>query len=470
MTKLVLYFSVCMFLIQSIVPVKPSAEKDDSLWRECTYASSNRSREGIRELWDANASSDFIIKGPGELSISWEDQVPAQSLYLEWNIFPADFTVTQYSLDGTAIATVPGETYELNQLYQLLPETCRVSIKSETTMDLCTAVVYGPNVIPADYHPWERTPDKLDYLIIVAHPDDDAIFMAAIVPTYGVERGLKGTILYTCSSNIRYRCNEALNGAWVMGLRYHPIFAGFPDILPSLRKKWEFQFTVEKLTPYYVRIIRKYKPEVIVTHDTEGEYGHWQHKYVSKAVCDAIGLAADASYDAESASQYGVFQVKKTYLHLYPENKIILDVSTPLSQFDSKSIRQISKAAFDKHVSQTNASHYDEKNEGVYSLSDYGLFYSTVGADKQRNDMFEHIDPRLLSNYAPPTPAPTSSPKTELQIQNLENSDATTPVPEEKTNRDTESWFVYALFGLAVAIISVGALYLGIKINKHNKK
>lgn len=463
---------LCALLLILSFPLRANAEEEDSsLWKSCKYTTTNRSREGLREVWDTNSSSDYIVKGPGEFTISWEAQTPATSLYLEWKTLPNDFTLTQCREDGGVVETAAGETYQLNQLYVISKEARSITLSSQTDMDLCTAVVYGPDMVPEDYHPWNATPDKLDYLVIVAHPDDDVVFMGAIVPTYGVESGLSGTILYTCSSNIRYRCNEALNGAWVMGLRNHPIFANFPDILPSLRGKWEFQFKVKKLTDYYVRMIRQYKPEVIVSHDTEGEYGHWQHKYISKAVCEAVALAADSTYDPESAGQYGVFQVKKLYLHLYPENKIRLDVLSPLKSFNYQNIVEISKAAYQKHVSQAQATHYNDSNDGVYSLSDYGLYYSSVGADTTGNDMFEHIDAESLSNYVPPTPTPTQAvilADTSLAVLSG-SSDSISATPDVEPVQETANWLLYLLIFLLAAAICAGA-GLVFSIVKKNKR
>ena len=461
---------LCATLLLASLPAHAEAEEDESLWRECKYSTSNRMREGFREIWDTNASSDYIIPGPGDLTVSWKDSTPAATLYLEWKTLPNDFTITQYKQDGSVVETEAGELYELNQLYALSKDTRSIIVSSDTDMDLCTAVVYGPDTIPEDYHPWNATPAKLDYLVVVAHPDDDAIFMGAIVPTYGVERGLSGTILYTCSSNIRYRCNEALNGAWVMGLRNHPIFGNFPDILPSLKKKWEFQFKVKKLTSYYVRMIRQYEPEVIITHDTEGEYGHWQHENVAEAVCEAVKLAADASFDPESAGQYGTFQVKKLYLHLYPDNKIKLDVTSPIKEFQGKNIRAISKLAFQQHASQAKASHYDENNAGVYSLSDFGLYYSCVGPDTAGNDMFENIDPESLSNYSPPTPSPSAVPSNTPLAEALWTPAPAAAAQKPESMLKAEDSLLYLLIFLCGAAFSAAVALVVLFIRKKHRK
>jgi LmbE family N-acetylglucosaminyl deacetylase len=402
-----------MMFALGALPVSARAELNDSLWHACRYTSSGARPSGLNELWDMNAESGFVVKGPGDVTISWRNGVPARMLYLSWRTLPAPFAVTQFAQDGTQIGSIPGETWELNQLYKISPEARSVSITSQTDMDLCSALVYGPNLLPKSYHPWKPTPEKLDYLVIATHPDDDILFLGAIVPLLGVTRGLSGTIVYTATRGIRYRCDEALNGAWAMGLRNHPLFAGFPNLLPKEQVRRGKDFSVDALTAYYVSILRRYKPEVVVTQDENGEYGHWQHINVSRAVRDAVSLAADASYDPASAEQYGVFQVKKLYLHLYPENKLTLDVYQSLPALGGRNVMKVATAAFAEHKSQVKIDHYQVRNDGFYRLSDFGLAYTAVGADTGKNDLMEHIDPSALSNYVPaastavPSPAPT---------------------------------------------------------------
>ncbi|MEA4938239.1 MAG: PIG-L family deacetylase [Christensenella sp.] len=404
---------LAMMLALSALPVSARAELNDSLWHGCRYTSSGGRPSGLNELWDMNAESGYVVKGPGDVTISWRKSVPARMLYLAWRTLPEPFTLTQFDQDGTQISSMPGETWELNQLYKISPEARSLSITSQTDMDLCSALVYGPNMLPKSYHPWKPTPEKLDYLVIATHPDDDILFLGAIVPILGVTRGLNGTILYTATRSIRYRCDEALNGAWAMGLRNHPLFAGFPNLLPKEQYRRGKEFSVDALTAYYVSVLRRYKPEVVVTQDENGEYGHWQHINVSRAVQNAVSLAADATYDPTSAAEYGTFQVKKLYLHLYPENKLTLNVYRPLPALGGRNVIEVATAAFAEHKSQVKVDHYRVRNDGFYRLSDFGLAFSAVGADTGKNDLLEHIDPSNLSNYvasasiAPPSPAPT---------------------------------------------------------------
>ena len=70
---------------------------------------------------------------------------------------------------------------------------------------------------------------------------------------------------------------------------------------------------------------------------------------------------------------------------------------------------EIAAAAFQCHQSQMPSRH-SVSNEGVYSLSDFGLAYTAVGPDTPGvNDPFEHIDPATIHGVG--TPATTQTPE-----------------------------------------------------------
>jgi LmbE family N-acetylglucosaminyl deacetylase len=403
------------------------------------------------------------MKIPGHIL---DESVPASTLYIEWYTVPEGFTITQYDGNGTILSECDGSTVQINQLYPLQDGTRRVCVNSDVEMDISALQIYNADTIPYNYHDWSDSPEKLDYLIISAHPDDDVLFMGAIVPIYGVERGLTGNILYVCTKDLRLRCNEALNAAWVMGLRYYPILAGFEDVANTKKEEWGQDFTLERMTRYLVVQLRKYKPEVVVTHDPNGEYGHWQHILISEAAQQAVALANDASYDPDSAAQYGVYPVKKLYLHLYRQNSISLDVDSPLASFDGLSAFEVAKLAFEEHASQIENGYHRVRNEGVYSLSDFGLFYSAVGSDGGKNDMFENIDESLLSTYVAPTPMPTQTPVQTAQ-----------PVADEdeavrQASIPSSMWALYLAAGILIGmplVIVVAARIEGLLARKRSQ-
>ena len=142
---------------------------------------------------------------------------------------------------------------------------------------------------------------------------------------------------------------------------------------------------------YVTKIIRKYKPEVIVTHDVDGEYGHGAHKVCADAMRKCIERAADPRIEAKQVREYGAWQVKKLYLHLWSENVVDMDWRVPLEAFDGKTAFDMAEAGFQCHTSQLNTE-YVVEDWGPYDNSLFGLAFSAVGEDVVKNDFMENID------------------------------------------------------------------------------
>ena len=142
-----------------------------------------------------------------------------------------------------------------------------------------------------------------------------------------------------------------------------------------------------------LRLLRQQRPLVVFTHDVNGEYGHWQHKIVSVAVQEACKLSADESFDPASVQAYGVWEVKKCYIHLYPENPLVIDISTPLASMGGKTALEVASAAFAKHRSQQNGRHLIPAVDDALTMNRFGMAYGTVEAG---TDAFDNIDPQLL--------------------------------------------------------------------------
>jgi len=132
---------------------------------------------------------------------------------------------------------------------------------------------------------------------------------------------------------------------------------------------------------------------VVLTHDFNGEYGHGNHKTTAYAVDKAVLLAQDASYDPESAAEYGTWEVKKLYIHLYEENPITIDFNVPLSSFGGMSAYDVARQALEQIRSQLKYPWlvyvHDEEE---YSCADWGLRYTSVGLDVDKNCFFENIE------------------------------------------------------------------------------
>lgn len=360
----------------------------EDLSKQCKYCMGH-----MPLLTDGELNTYWAFRKNACLRITWKDTVPVHALFLQFyleSIVP--YTVQQFDASGTLLKEETGTQY-YNNLFYMEAETQEVCIVvGDSEMKISTLLVYGVGEIP-NYHPWPDRPEKADYMLIATHPDDDILFLGAVIPIYEGEQGRRGIEVFTCS-RCRERYDEACNGAWTMGLRSEPFFAGYIDT-PSPNNK--SAFPQEAAVLYLVRLMRHYKPEVVVTQDENGEYGHIQHKQTVKAVEHAVGLAANPSYDPESAEQFGTWEVKKLYLHLYQDNPISLDIDAPLTNMNGKSAFEVAQDAFMHHKTQNRSGRYYVRRDGVYDLSSFGLKYSIVGLDSPgSNDMFENIDESAL--------------------------------------------------------------------------
>ena len=226
------------------------------------------------------------------------------------------------------------------------------------------------------------------------------------------------------------RIQEAMKGLATCGDTVSPVFVNFRDKYSEDLKTAEKYWGRETVTEAVVELIRRFRPEVIVTHDLKGEYGHGAHRITAAATLDAVSLAADPAYAPESAARYGTWQAKKLYLHLYPENRITMDWRIPLSRFGGRTALEVAQEAYECHVSQLEY-HHTVYDSGKYSSAEYGLAYTTVGTDELGGDFFEHIPPQDLTDYIPPTPSPTPDPTPPP-------TEAPTPVPVSEPAAEPE--------------------------------
>ena len=346
------------------------------------------------------------FKAGASISITWKEELPDARLCLQWFELPEGVSVQQYDADGKMLSNEP-----LRQLPEtitpILADARKAVVQAgDVPMTLWFCAVYGAGELPDPFHDWEETPDRLDYLLISTHPDDDVLFLGSVVPTYGAEQGYVGSIVYVTTPN-RERVTEAENGAWAMGLRYRPVFLGMTDVSDAQQKKKGKLFQYKDLLLNLVRTYRRLHPLVVFAQDVKGEYGHWQHKEVSKAAREAFKLAADPTYDPASVEQYGVWQVQKLFIHLYKENTIQIDAHAPLTFFDGKDAFEVARAAYKKHASQQKYRFKVERDNGRFPFNRFGM---SDGVVEVGEDVFDNVDETLFSFYVPPTPEPTPEP------------------------------------------------------------
>ena len=305
--------------------------------------------------------------------------------------------VTVEALDGDGIVTGQA-VYEDRYLNAYLPLSAEgayriAAMDPGVELRLNRVRVFSGDEMPPDVQIWREPEGPVDLLHIVTHPDDELVWFGGLLPTYAGERGMNVLVAYAVTHGALKagRLNELLDGLWVCGVRSYPILGPFDDFqvksIAAVIKRWG----EGAAQAWCTGLLRQYQPKVVVTHDIRGESGHMQHQTVALAVIDAVTeWSGDAGRDPESAAEYGVFTPQKLYIHRYRQNEICLDWNQPLAAFGGKSGAEVARQAFKKHVSQKNT-HYTIFMSGPMDSRCLGLYFSTVGEDVQKNDIFENI-------------------------------------------------------------------------------
>ena len=258
-----------------------------------------------------------------------------------------------------------------------------------TPMWIDELYVYGEGTLPPEVQVWDPPVEKADLLLIVAHPDDEVLWFGGVLPTYAGEYQMDTQVCMMVPTVPKRRL-ELLDCLWTCGVRDYPVWANFPDkfagTLPKMYTLWKKDTVYKTIVGW----IRRFKPDVLLSHDVKGEYGHGAHRACADACIHTLSMAADETKYRESAELYGTWDVPKTYLHLYKENVLDLDWRVPLTAFGGKTGFDVACEGFRCHVSQQSTDYHVE-DWGPYDNSLFGLVRSLVGDDIHKNDFFENL-------------------------------------------------------------------------------
>lgn len=363
--------------------------------------------------WESNK-----IKTPW-IAITAPEGKPIAGLYVCFGNMPESWEI-QTSDDGKDWFTaVPGDTRFLHA-YVALPQPAqhvRLAVTSEkkTALRINDLFVLSEGDLPDWVQVWQPTEEKADILFLSTHPDDELIFFGGAIPTYAVEQQRRVVVAYFTRSNTT-RSSELLNGLWHMGVRTYPVIGTFKDsYAKNLKAAYKSAGGKGKVNEWIVGLYRQYKPEVVVTQDTNGEYGHKQHMMIADAAQNCIALAANEDEFTASTIAYGTWQVKKLYLHLYPENQITFDWTVPLKSMNGATGIELAEEAYTLHKTQASSGMSVTETGTKYDNRVFGLAFTTVGEDVRKDDFLENIYDApgsydAAANNVEATPAPTEVP------------------------------------------------------------
>lgn len=333
-------------------------------------------------------------------------EAPIGGIYIKF-----DFRQTKWCASAGEAAIqfgTNGFLHEFADVAQLASGEITMNFQEDT--QICEIRVFSAGMPPENVQLWAPQYDKADIALFTSHSDDETLFLLGLIPTAAAQ-GKRMQVIYFCHHNDKpNRLHEQLNGLWTSGCTHYPLIGRFPDLysesIDAARNSYAANgIDEDQIIACQVEMLRRFKPNVIIGHDFNGEYGHGTHCLNTKTLTEAVELASQADKYEDTAQKYGVWDVPKTYIHLYEENPITLDFDTPLDYFGGRTAYQVSVEGYGCHYSQhwtwftrwlkgtddepiTAASEIED-----YSPCKYGLYRSTVGADTGIGDLFEHIPP-----------------------------------------------------------------------------
>ncbi len=392
-----------------IAPACAEAALEAPAARDITRSCDFQVTEGDRgNMLDDSIKSTWSYSGSdASVGITLPDQ-DAGGLLIYWDMEPTGYEIIEYDAAQNELRRRDQSSAFpcIISYYELLPDTRAIWLHMTAAgQEIAEIRLCSAGALPDAAQLWQPPVEKADLMVVSAHQDDELLWFGGTIPYYAVAEQRPTVVVYMANCGRRRR-GEALDGLWAMGVRNYPDFVNLKDKNTGMEESIDLWGGRENVVRVLVDRIRRYRPEVIVTHDFDGEYGHNQHKITAAAMQYAIEYAADSNQFPESAAAYGAWQVKKLYIHLYGENPIEMDWDAPIDAFGGKTALDMAKIGYARHVSQQEF--YQVSHHGKYDNTKFGLFYTAVGNDTGKNDMFENIAPQItVAITSEPTAEPT---------------------------------------------------------------
>ena len=457
-------FFILLLLFLLIIPVY-AAEEARSINGSCDMRIYG---ERADTLLDGNLRSHSKVHYGTEVTLRSSELIGG--LYLQFSVHPGEWTLSY----GDRTVSCGADGF----LHAYIPELNTYSLTLRFSGEGILANVYAlsPGEKPDWVQDWQKSWDKADVLLLPAHSDDDTLFFGGIIP-WCIDRGARVQVAYLISHlDDPSRRNELLNGLWESGLRNYPVLGEWEDKGPDEDVNKQIGFYAEDGVSYEqmllstVRLYRRFKPQVVICHDQDGEYGHGAHKLSFRLATEAITLSGNGNVDGSSAVRNGVWIPEKLYVHLWKERPVVIDLDEPLRSFDYKTGYELAQRAFAQHGSQ-----YDyfawyfwgaptASKLGQYSSREYGLYYSSVGDDLTGKSFFDNLtlyDAAYPAEEASPeAEAPAEETKSEPEAQSVHTApSAVAPInprlAEIHAEQRTLTLCICALAVLIVVLLSI---------------
>ncbi len=409
-------------------------------------------------LGDNNRTTKRVFKDGGSLTLKSGIPGEISSLYLIWDAPAPERCVI--TAPGLAPIETQGFLHEWINLAGAVGDTVTLSWEGPAT--LCDVVALGGSDLPDWVQLWRPAEGDCDILLLPTHADDEHLYLGGALAIAATTPGCRLQVAYMVNHNGEYyRPHELLNGLWAIGVDRYPVIPEFPDVYSDSLEHAKTVYDEQEILDYQRALIERFRPQVIIGHDLNGEYGHGAHMLNAHTLTRAV---------EQAAATPGGWDTPKLYLHLYEENPIILNLDTPITNDNAPREQLIGLTPFEAaqlgfaaHKSQQT--YFSVEQSGPYDCRKLGLYRSTVGIDTQ-NDLFEHITLRANQPESEPETAPVLNDDAPLELPMPDDTqDKALYLPEAQNDR------LFAFVGSPLGLtLSVTALLVAVLLYVLYKK
>jgi N-acetyl-1-D-myo-inositol-2-amino-2-deoxy-alpha-D-glucopyranoside deacetylase len=178
---------------------------------------------------------------------------------------------------------------------------------------------------------------SLTLLCVHPHPDDESIACGGVLARYADE-GIR-TVVVTCTGGeegdnlagidlgteqlVDHRRRELADALATLGVAasHHLGYrdSGMVDTPPNEHPDSFHRADVEVAASALAAIIRTERPQVVISDDANGSYGHPDHVKANRVTLRAVELAADPAAEVDGSP----WQVAKRYVHTFGRGRLL---------------------------------------------------------------------------------------------------------------------------------------------------
>ena len=447
MNRMKALIPLLLLLLLVLAAVPACAGEAEDLTESCTLKVVDKPGK-IKNITDGKYTSYWESSKRNEPWVIISSDKPIYGLYLCFQKMPDSYVIQKQSGEDWVTVAEGGSPRFHHAFFELdgLKKIRILSTESKkNVMGFNEIFVFGEGGIPDWVQRWEEPSGETDILFLATHPDDDVLFLGSAITWYAAEQKRDILVAYLTISNTTRR-SEALNGLWRMGVRVYPEFGAFSDKYSKpakIEQAYKDMGGQDKVLGWVTELYRRHKPAVVVTQDINGEYGHPQHEMLVDAVIKCWDKAADETVFPDSAAEYGAWEVKKLYVHLYGDEaeSTAFNWEIPMASMNGQTANEVAEDAFKLHVTQEGKGNKFNGKRVPFSVAEYGvkrypndkfgLYASRVGQDERHDDFLEHIEGLA-------DPAVTESPEGTGSAEEAESGSDGEPTEEDTDGTEEE--------------------------------